>query len=133
MFIRFLSVDKRVGRTNQGARLADPGWDAIENAIRQLDGKSRTSVMIGRDDDTTMSIGGGPSLFTSVILIENSRGPYYLIDPNAPNAEVMLVVGGQKIGLPKNLTVDLATTLHAAKTFSETGELDATAHWQDGV
>ncbi len=59
MFVLDLSVEKWVGNKNEGYVIDNPNWIEIETAIRQLEGKIKTLVTLGADDDTYMSIGGG--------------------------------------------------------------------------
>ena len=56
-----LSVEKWVGNRNETGLIDNPDWSQIETAIRELDGKSKTLVTLGADDEIYMTIGGGES------------------------------------------------------------------------
>jgi hypothetical protein len=133
MFINSLHADLWVSRADKGLTLDRPSWEDIERAIRQLSGNERTSLILKRDEETHMSIGGGPDRYSVVVLIENRHGPFYLIDPSKSDAEIMLVVGGQSIDTPERMTVPLETILKAARVFSESGELEKSLAWQVGI
>jgi Immunity protein Imm1 len=133
MFINSLHADLWVSRADKGRTLDRPSWEDIERAVRQLNGNERTSLILKRDEETHMSIGGGPDRYSVVVLIENRHGPFYLIDPYKSDAEIMLVVGGQSIDTPERMTVPLETILKAARVFSESGELEKSLAWQVGI
>jgi hypothetical protein len=133
MFITSLYADKWVSRADKGETIAQPSWIEIERAIRTLDGKEHTSVMIRKDEETYMSIGGGPNAYTLTALFENQRGPYYLLDQSRRNGDVLLVVGGQSIDVPAKMVVPLGMVLIVAKSFAERGELQEGMSWQEGV
>ncbi|MGB5959316.1 MAG: hypothetical protein WBG73_01555, partial [Coleofasciculaceae cyanobacterium] len=61
MFVLDLSVEKWVGNKNESDFIENPNWSQIEAAIRELDGKNKTLVTLGADEDTYMTIGGGES------------------------------------------------------------------------
>jgi hypothetical protein len=133
MFISSLYIDKWVARADIGHSVDRPSWADIEAAIMQLDGTTRTSVMLKKDDETYMSIGGGPIAFSVTVLIENKYGPFYLVDPTKGSQEVILVVGGQGVDFPARMTVSLESVLQAAKTFAESGLLEKRLVWQEGI
>jgi hypothetical protein len=133
MFISSLHADKWVSRADEGHTVNSPSWADIETAIRQLDGNERTSLMLKKDEETYMSIGGGPTAYSVTVLIENKYGPFYLIDPFKFSEDVMLVVGGQSIDIPARMTVPLESVLKVARRFSESGELEKSMTWQEGI
>lgn len=60
MFVSNLSVEKWVGNKNEGYLIENPSFNQVEEAIGELDGKTKTLVTLG-DDEAYMSIGGGNS------------------------------------------------------------------------
>lgn len=61
MFVSNLSVEKWVGNRNEGYLIENPSFGQVEEAICELDGKTKTLVTLGADDEAYMSIGGGNS------------------------------------------------------------------------
>ncbi len=131
MFVLDLSVEKWVGNKNEGYVEDNPNWRQIETAIRELDGKSKTLVTLGAEDDTYMSIGGGESGKYVVTVTFDNINFQNLIDSTKPDKLEKLVVGGQEGTYQNQMCVDLNTVLLVAKTFAELGELEQSVFWQE--
>jgi hypothetical protein len=131
MFVVDLSVEKWVGNRNQGEFIEHPDWNQIEAAIRELDGKSRTLVTLGVDDETYMTIGGGESGKYVVSVTFDNISFHNLVDLSKPDETEKLVVGGQEGIYPAKMCVDLLRCLLAARTFAESEKLDSLLVWQE--
>lgn len=131
MFVSDISVEKWVGNRNEGDLIESPTWNQIETAIRELDGKSKTLVTLGADDETYMSVGGGNSGKYVVTATFDNLNFHVLIDLSKPDAIEKLVVGGQEGNYPAKMCVDLLQCLVAARTFTESGFLDPLLSWSE--
>ncbi len=95
MFVVDLSLKKWVGNRNESDFIENPGWNQIEAAIRELDGKSKTLVTLGVDDDSYMTVGGGEAGKYVVSVTFDNISFHNLVDLSKPDATEKLVVGGQ--------------------------------------
>ncbi|MBD2083530.1 Imm1 family immunity protein [Trichocoleus sp. ST-U3] len=130
-FVFDLSTEKWVGNRNESQLIESPHWRPIEAAIRELDGKSRTLVTLGADDETYMSIGGGKGGKYIVTVTFDNLNFHVLIEPSKPDETEKLVVGGQEGIYPAKMCVDLLRCLLAARTFTETGKLEPLLCWEE--
>ena len=119
-----LSVEKWVGNRNETGLIDNQDWSQIETAIRELDGKSKTLVTLGADDETYMTIGGGESRKYVVSVTFDNISFHNLVDLSKPDETEKLVVGGQEEIYPAKMCVDLVPCLLAARTFAESRKLD---------
>ena len=131
MVVLYLSVEKWVGNRNESDFIENPDWSQIEASIHELDGKSKTLVTLGADDDTYMTVGGGESGKYVVSVTFDNISFHNLVDLSKPDATEKLVVGGQEGIYPAKICVDLLRSLLAARTFAESGELDRLLVWQE--
>ena len=131
MFVSDLSVEKWVGNRNEGDLIQNPDWSQIEAAIRKLDGKSKTLVTLGANDEIYMTVGGGKSGNYVVSVTFDNINFHNLIDLSKPDETEKLVVGGQEGIYPSKMCVNLLPCLVAARTFAESGKLDTLLAWQE--
>ncbi|MEI2583661.1 Imm1 family immunity protein [Scytonema sp. PRP1] len=131
MFVSDLSVEKWNGNRNEGDLIENPNWSQIETAMRELDGKSKTLVTLGADDETYMSIGGGNLGKYVVTATFDNLNFHTLVDLSKPDETEKLVVGGQEGIYPAKMCVDLLRCLLAARTFTESGTLDSLLSWEE--
>ena len=106
-----------------------PVWQDVEDAIRKLDGKMRTSIYLGGiGGDPYLSVGGGDGRYLVVIWTRDERN-VILTDSAKGDDKVRLVVGGQAVLLPGRQIVGLDAALRAARTYLETREPDPSLDW----
>jgi hypothetical protein len=126
-----ISVETWFKNRNEGEVVKNPAWSQIETAIRQLDGKSKTLVTLGADDETYITIGGG-ELGKYVVSVTFDNIEFHnLVDLLKPDETEKLVVGGQEGIYSAKVCVDLLPCLVAARTFAESGKLDTLLAWQE--
>ena len=131
MFVSNLTLENWVRNKDEGELIDNPNWHQIETAIRELDGKSKTLVTLGTDDEIYMSIRGGQSgQYVVTVTFEHIKF-YTLIDLSKSDEIQALVVGGQESEYPAKMCVDLLRCLLAARTFTESGKLDTLLTWQE--
>lgn len=105
-------------------------WEAVETAIRELDGATRTELMLTAGDDTMMSVGGGGSFFIVWATYDNLE-VFNLSDPSGDTAQsVRFTAGGQAVRVSRRKVVPLEVALQAAKAFAVRGELDPSLQWE---
>lgn len=131
MFVLNLSTENWVGNNDEGKLIENPTWIQIEQAIRELDGKTKTLVTLGADDECYMSIGGGESGKYLVNVTFDNLGFHNLVDPSKPDATEKLVVGGQKGNYSAKMCVNLEMAILAAQTFTTSGKLEMSLSWEE--
>ena len=131
MFVLDLSVEKWIGNRNESDFIENPNWSQIEAAIHELDGKSKTLVTLGVDEDTYMMFGSGESGKYVVSVTFDNISFHNLVDLSKPDTTEKLVVGGQEGIYNAKMCVDLLRCLLAARTFAESGKLDRLLAWQE--
>ena len=131
MFVLNRSAENWVGNQDECELIESPTWSQIEQAIRELDRKSKTLVTLGADDECYMSIGGGESgKYIVNVTFDNVRF-HNLVEPSKPDAIEKLVVGGQEGNYSARMCVSLETALLAAQTFTASGELQISLSWEE--
>ncbi len=131
MFVLNLSAENWVGNQDEGDLIESPTWSQIEQAICELDGKTKTLVTLGADDECYLSIGGGESGKYIVNVTLDNVSFHNLVDLSKPDTIEKLVVGGQADNYPAKMCVTLETALLAAKTFTVSGELQISLSWEE--
>ncbi|MBC6479708.1 MAG: hypothetical protein GDA56_19925 [Hormoscilla sp. GM7CHS1pb] len=131
MFVLDLSVEKWVGPLDEGHLIENPTWQQIESAICELDGKTKTLVTLGADEETYMTIGGGEGGKYIVSVTFDNIDFYNSVDRSLGSKMEKLVVGGQLGNYPAKISVDLQTALLAAQTFARSGELEESVTWEN--
>lgn len=149
MYISRLSSDEwdEAGHHYEPKGVDQPGTDAVEAALRRLDGKRWTVVTLEASDEQFMGVGGGSDGRYLVYVCGEAAGASdedpdeegeevidVLLAPDAERipaeAEAKLFIGGQETAHPLRHCVDLTTALRAATTYAATGTLDPTLHWE---
>ena len=127
-----------------GRMTPEPNWDAVKDAILQMDNHSLHDVTLdtGRQDPN-LTIGGGKSVWCPpgywdaryLLTCTDAEGTWYMLrDPSIPvyypnEAEVTLCVGGQTREVDADTCVYRETVLQAAETFLVHGERDTRLCW----
>lgn len=123
-----LSRDLWRGNRNHEEVTEAPPWAAIESAIRALDQKERTLVMLYESDEKYMAVGGGAGSYVVFVTIDG-RSFVKLIEDSAPTGRAAVVVGGQRGEYPRNESVPLEAALRAARTFADLGSIEPSLIW----
>jgi len=109
----------------------NPTWQQIEAAIRRLDGERCTLLILSVGDPVPhMAIGGGENGKYIVYATPDNMSFHTLINPSAPPGKCMLTAGAQRGDYELKICVSLREALQAAKTYAETGEVDAGLAWK---
>jgi hypothetical protein len=131
MFVLNLSAENWVGNQDEGDLIESPTWSQIEQAIRELNGTTKTLVTLGVHDECYMSIGGGESGKYIVNVTFDNVSFHNLVDPSKPDAIEKLVIGGQEGNYSARMCVNLETALLAAQTFTVSGQLQISLSWEE--
>ncbi|OKH40415.1 hypothetical protein NIES2119_01975 [[Phormidium ambiguum] IAM M-71] len=131
MFVSNLTIENWVGNKDESTVIENPSWQEIETAILELNGKSKTLVTLGADEETYMSIGGGEAGKYIVNVTFDNMSFYNLVNFSKSQEIETLVVGGQAGDYPAKMCVDLQIVLLAAKTFAELGKLEESVTWEE--
>lgn len=127
-----LAVIRMDGPEDQVSDLLDnPTWQDIETAIRRLDGDACSMLVLGIGDPVPhMGIGGGEDGNYIVYATPDNWVFYNLTNPEAPPGKSFLVAGGQRGDYANKQCVGLTEVLRAAKTYAESGQLEASLIWE---
>ncbi len=127
-----LRVDNWTAGKPDHRDISGPTWEAIEQAIRALDQRQRTQLVLDRQDGSHMLIGGGTGRYNVCVTKARDEDEQYftLADNNAPSdGHENLVTGGQLGRFPARAVVGLEDALKAAKAFFQDGSLTAELAW----
>lgn len=112
-------------------QMENPTWEQIETAIRRLDGERCTLLILGVGDPVPhMGIGGGEDGKYIVYATPDNMSFHTLVNPGAPPGKCMLTAGGQAGDYELKRCVSLREVLLAAKTYAETGQIEAGLSWE---
>ena len=131
MFVSNLTIENWVGNKDESTVIENPSWQEIETAILELNGKSKTLVTLGADEETYMSIGGGEAGKYIVNVTFDNMSFYNLGNFSKSEQIEKLVVGGQVGDYPEKMCINLQTVLLASKTFAELGKLEESVNWEE--
>jgi Immunity protein Imm1 len=131
MFVLNLSTENWVDNQDEGELIENPTWSQIEQAIRELDGKTKTLVTLGAGDECYMSIGGGESGKYLVNVTFDNLSFHNLVVPSKSDALEKLVVGGQEGNYSAKMRVNLEMAILASQTFTAAGKLEMSMPWEE--
>ena len=108
----------------------DPLWKDVENAIKRLDQQAYTDVNIGMRGHGYLGVSGGCGRYFVYLFTEDERG-FRLSNSSQDFSRSKIVAGGQLVNLCNRNIVTLEEALAAARSYFETGELDALLKWDN--
>jgi hypothetical protein len=131
MVVNRLSIDDtRVYDADGAMAICEPRWDAIERAIRQLDGKFRTQIILWRTESEFMVVGGGNNGMYSCGLVDQSGADFVIIDERRDKGGHVVVPCGQPTAISNEEVIDLAAVLLAANEYAESGQRCDQVKWK---
>ncbi|SNS59609.1 Immunity protein Imm1 [Asanoa hainanensis] len=118
----------------RGSRLSrtDPTADQIEAAVRALDQRCHTEVVLTGHDGQYLAVEGGAGEYLVHLGSDEHDDVIALRTPSAPPGEVDVVAAGQVRRVDRRAVVDLATALRAVRAFAVDGRPDSTLYWGSG-
>jgi hypothetical protein len=125
-FVRTLTTDTGTVR--------NPTWVDVEAAIRQLDAKIHTLVVLAPQlpNETTeshMAIGGGGGDLCIVYVTEDNLSFWNLEDPQRFDGSVRMMIGGQEGEYRPAQCVPRTWALKAAHSYFDNGTRSDDLHW----
>jgi hypothetical protein len=128
-----VAADLRLFTRDAPEALLPPVWEDVQRVLRGLDGDTRSEAHLGPDEETGICVVGGPERYVLWVQrwVDRDIVIDTAIDPNPPTGSMSVTLGnGQVDEIPLAETVDLATTLRAARTYFENQSLDGGTAWQ---
>ncbi len=134
MFITHLTESITDGTAVHIRRSAVDDEDQVVTAIRRLDGRTRSQLVLEGPAETAMIIGGGPEMFVATVVMDTDAEIHELMRDNSRDGEseppVELVTGGQSGLFAAEHVVDIATLIAAATAFASVGRPAAALRWR---
>jgi hypothetical protein len=136
-FVTTVNESVSVGAKTESRQQPLTDTAQIREALKRLDGKTRSELVLEGRDDTIMIIGGGEGQqFVVSIAVNVDEQLFELLRPgariDASPAWVELVTGGQRGRYDANQVVDMATASQAAIAFARDGKPDPALSWREG-
>jgi len=144
MKVKRIALEDRSGEP-QGQRVKTIRFDperleSVNDAIAQLDGSSRSTVVFELEEVACLSVGGGNDgrYVVDVTLGDDETGPsecFALLNDSRPNEEseedeIEVVTGGQGATYPPSQIVDKKTAIEAATYWCRHGERSPALNWE---
>jgi hypothetical protein len=132
MFVERLTIDDWTGALNHKEEILNPDLEAIEAAIRALDGERRTLVVLKGPGDHHLAVGGGGEGKFIVYMTSDNESFLTAINPAMQDASetILLCAGGQEGDFPVRQVIGVAESLAAARSFAVTGSPAESVTWQ---
>lgn len=134
MYITEASYDNWKNGQEFGNEIHMPSWTDIEWMISDLNGKSKTEVIFGNNEEKFyMYIGGGRNEKYIVYISYNEERKFYNLREieKKEDREELLVVGGQEGRFDVNECVSKDSAIKAAKYFFENLKPHPSLKWED--
>jgi len=107
-----------------------PSEDDVLNAVRALDGLTRTLLAVNAADGSSITIGGGPGHYVAYVSTNDEMCFNLLVDQEHSSGTVSLVAGGQEGDFPAEQVVKLDQVLRAVKFFYQAAGMDTDQRWR---
>ncbi len=102
----------------------------VKNAVDKLNGEGKSAVILSRDEENFMVIGGGAN--NKYVCYAMLKGKTYFMANKFPIAKpaAEINVGGKRAVYPSKKCVGLSMVLESAKHFADRGALAQTFNWE---
>jgi Immunity protein Imm1 len=113
--------------------ISHPQWRQIEDAIRRLDGKYRTLVILGQENTEFdyIVVGGGKDRLYWCGIYDKEGREFVAVDPSKSSTTYVKVPTGQPTSVPLKETIGLEGALAAAREYAETGQRTTKLAWEE--
>jgi hypothetical protein len=113
--------------------ISHPQWCQIEDAIRRLDGKYRTLVILGQENTESdyMVVGGGKDRLYWCGIYDKEGREFVAVDPSKSSTTCVKVPTGQPTSVPLKETIGLEDAVAAAREYAETGQRTTKLTWEE--
>jgi len=126
-------ADRWAGVLCDEDEIQTPTLDDVLRLIAALDAKTHTMVTLFGSDNSYLCIGGGSGRYVVYASTPDEQLWNLLLDSDDRKGMVLLNAGGQEGDFPVRQVLDKSHVLHAARTFFETGALDAALRWEKQI
>ncbi len=109
-----------------GYSVVRPSLSAIIHAVRSLNQKNKTLVMLQHDDNSLMYIGGGDGQY--VITCELEKCSYVLTEGDSLG-QISLVASGQAGIYAKNMVLSLGIAMEEIHRYANTQRFELRENW----
>jgi len=131
-FVKLLSVDKRVGARDEGGSKPCENVKSAIDAVRSLDGRVTTQVVLEGDNKALLIGGGNDGRYNVVLAVNIDESFFNLVNSQgSPDREVRIVTGGQAGLFPETQSVSLETVIEAATYFFDSGGMAPDLVWEE--
>jgi len=130
MFATELYADEWKGAYDEGSEYYNPNEDVIIAALRKLDGRSRTLVMLRDNGEANLVVGGGE--YGRYVVYGTFGNQSFQVLTRHADSDLMVTVnaGGQTGEYPERWVVGLGEATQAALAFAVNGILDRSLTWE---
>lgn len=109
--------DLRNGNFGEETVINDIEVDDALSLLKQLNGNTHTMLVLKRNDDVVLCIGGGRQYFVATMTDCNSEN-LTLIKPSENESKVVeICAGGQFSNFPDSIAIDLSLAQQAVSNF----------------
>ncbi|WP_369157310.1 Imm1 family immunity protein [Candidatus Thiodiazotropha sp. LNASS1] len=133
MFVDKIYEDDWSGVKSLDAEYTCADFNQVESAIRRLNGKNKTMVVISSSvNNKALSIAGGNDGKYIAYLAVDVDDKLYNLTSGEEKAEKYcdIVAGGQSGSYPVNQCLDILTIIKACRYFTIYGEMDPDLIWE---
>ena len=102
----------------------------VENALRNLNAKTRTMISLHGGQDAYLTVGGGGGEYVVYKSANDERIWNLMCDSGNRSEVVLLNIGGQEGEFSANQVIDEDRMLQAARTFFWHGSIDPALCWE---
>ena len=107
-----------------------PSWDQVQAAIDALDARRHTLLTLDGGERSTLMIGGGEGRYVGIYQLGEDEFWSLRSDQPADGEPILLNCGGQEGDFRPDQILGVDQVRAAAKTFFDTGGLDAALGWR---
>ncbi|GIF63078.1 hypothetical protein Ais01nite_11130 [Asanoa ishikariensis] len=127
-----LELDRWADGRASSLNRTDPTADEIEAAVRALDQRRHTELVLTGHDGQYLAVEGGAGHYLVHLGSDEHDDIIALRTPAAERGEVEVVAAGRVRRVDRRSVVDLDTALRAVRAFAIDGRPDSTLYWGSG-
>ena len=102
----------------------------VKEAVDKINGENKTAVLLQKDSQNYMVIGGGQNAKYAVYALLKGKKYFMANKCDVYKDPVELIVAGKKGHYPSKRCLNLQMVLEAAKHFADRGALAQTFNWE---
>lgn len=123
-----MAIEKlKLGRTEV---VEDPRWDAVEAALRSLDGRDSDGLVLQRTSQTYMGVAGGENGCYAIVGHLEGFGEFICASGVEGGPPRDVAVAGDYNRFESKHVVDIENAVLAAKAFFDAGVLSNQLRWE---